>query len=137
MGQWVHVLSDIDEDARTATCQECGPGTRIRIKNAARTGPGRWRCGYQRRGRGPKSKESTARRSMRETSDGRCEICGEIPEVTLCIDHDHDTGFVRGLLCRQCNLGLGLFGDDPDRLAAASEYLRAATSRWEESQTVG
>lgn len=60
---------------------------------------------------------------------GRCEICGEVPSgerPVLHIDHCHDIGVVRGLLCRGCNTALGHMKDDPDRLVAAAAYLRRA-----------
>lgn len=55
----------------------------------------------------------------------RCAICGQLPArgSRLVPDHDHDTGQVRGLLCSQCNSGIGLLGDSPARLRAAAEYL--------------
>jgi hypothetical protein len=55
-----------------------------------------------------------------------CEICGKRPEsiARLRIDHDHLTGKVRGLLCSNCNVGLGMFDDDPELLEQAAEYLR-------------
>ena len=54
--------------------------------------------------------------------NGRCAICRE-PMTVPCIDHDHTTGLVRGLLCKPCNLGIGNFGDQPEHLMAAAIYL--------------
>jgi len=42
----------------------------------------------------------------------------------LAVDHDHVTGEIRGLLCRKCNQGLGLFCDDPEIVARAMKYLK-------------
>ena len=58
---------------------------------------------------------------------GRCEICGAPPpaERRLSIDHDHQTGVVRGLLCNPCNMGIGLLQDSPEVLTAAAAYLHA------------
>lgn len=57
-----------------------------------------------------------------------CAICGEPCKSGkyLAVDHDHETGEVRGLLCASHNVGLGMFGDDPVLLAAAIEYLKRA-----------
>ena len=41
----------------------------------------------------------------------------------LSIDHCHDTGKVRGLLCHTCNVAIGYAGNDPARLRAAADYL--------------
>lgn len=55
---------------------------------------------------------------------GRCEICAKrLPTAARCLDHDHATGKVRGLLCSGCNSGLGFFRDNPELLLAAVTYL--------------
>jgi hypothetical protein len=53
-----------------------------------------------------------------------CAICKLDPGgIRLSVDHNHKTGQVRGLLCRNCNVGLGLFDDNPDLLHRAVFYL--------------
>lgn len=54
--------------------------------------------------------------------DGLCAVCYEKPATS--VDHDHKTGQVRGLLCRNCNTGLGMFGDNPELMLAASAYIK-------------
>jgi hypothetical protein len=53
--------------------------------------------------------------------DGLCGICYERPAVT--VDHDHATGRVRGMLCKACNVALGVLGDDVESLQRVIEYL--------------
>ena len=60
--------------------------------------------------------------AMVDEQEECCRICGEHRE-TLFVDHCHTTNVVRGLLCRECNLGIGYFRDDPERLRAAARYL--------------
>lgn len=52
-----------------------------------------------------------------------CQICYTNSSF-LCIDHIHATGEVRGILCKPCNLAIGLLRDDPDILANAIDYLK-------------
>lgn len=63
--------------------------------------------------------------TMMVLQDSCCAICKEdfVPEVKPIVDHDHTTGEVRGLLCRQCNSALGFFKDDPELLDKAGRYL--------------
>jgi len=57
---------------------------------------------------------------------GSCAICerhqSELKK-TLCVDHCHKTGKVRGLLCHECNSSLGLLKDNPDNCIKAASYL--------------
>jgi hypothetical protein len=57
---------------------------------------------------------------------GMCAICrNKIAEPRIAIDHDHQTKEVRGLLCKKCNMALGLLGDDKiSTLYGAIAYLR-------------
>jgi len=58
---------------------------------------------------------------LMQEQDGACAICAS--ETNLVIDHCHETGKVRGLLCNSCNKGLGFFGDNDLLLRAAGGYL--------------
>ena len=63
--------------------------------------------------------------------DGTCDICGETPQKSLNIDHDHSCcpdskscgRCIRGALCGSCNLGLGAFSDSTMKLQKASSYI--------------
>lgn len=67
--------------------------------------------------------------NMYSSQDGLCAICGtdepkkNSKSYSFAVDHCHSTGAVRGLLCDQCNTGLGQFRDDPDLLRNAIQYL--------------
>lgn len=52
----------------------------------------------------------------------RCKIC-DIQTSGLVVDHCHDSGDIRGLLCSNCNKGLGLFKDNPERMVRAANYI--------------
>jgi hypothetical protein len=67
-----------------------------------------------------------------ESQNGVCAICGKEETLRhfkygtlldLAVDHDHKTGKVRGLLCSDCNKGIGIFQDNPERLQTAINYL--------------
>lgn len=59
---------------------------------------------------------------------GVCAICRTPPPdprgFRMHVDHDHESGRVRGILCGPCNQGIGNLGDDVERLRAAIKYLR-------------
>lgn len=67
---------------------------------------------------------------MSQEQGGVCKICKE-PETLvwrgmtpgLSVDHDHNTGVVRGLLCHRCNVALAIFDRVPDALARIADYL--------------
>lgn len=62
-----------------------------------------------------------------EAQGNRCAICGgerNGPGTRLHIDHCHDTGKVRGMLCTKCNTAIGLLDDDPTRAEQVARYLR-------------
>ena len=63
--------------------------------------------------------------AMLEEQDGCCAICKtDTIKGRFAIDHCHKTGKVRGLLCFDCNTGIGKLKDDPSLLLTAYEYLR-------------
>lgn len=59
--------------------------------------------------------------------ENKCKICGDplrLGKGNMAVDHCHETGRVRGLLCYPCNQGLGGFRDRPELMLAAIEYLK-------------
>ncbi len=121
---------NVDLESMTCDCPRCGDGVRLRV----RTGPrGRYSC--RRCSRGKRQSETPDGRRLRKyglTSEefqirlaaqgGRCLICKEHMDVP-CVDHCHDLGHVRGILCRSCNVGLGWFRDRPELLRNAARYI--------------
>lgn len=65
--------------------------------------------------------------AMVVAQSGKCAICGTTKSDRiskyLCVDHNHETGKVRGLLCHNCNRGIGFLKDNVKLLAAALQYL--------------
>lgn len=67
--------------------------------------------------------------AMVAAQGGKCAICLATPQKgAYAVDHCHETGAVRGLLCRKCNTGIAMFSDKPSLLAAAIDYLRRAAA---------
>lgn len=62
--------------------------------------------------------------AMCDKQNGTCAICLMAPKDKLCIDHNHTTNKVRGLLRRKCNAGIGALKDDINLLTRAIEYLK-------------
>ena len=70
-------------------------------------------------------------RKLFDKQKGKCAICGAVNghrskygvACRLAVDHDHDTGDIRGLLCNVCNRGLGYLRDSVDNLKRAVDYL--------------
>jgi hypothetical protein len=58
---------------------------------------------------------------------GLCAVCGDFPGEH--VDHDHETGAVRGLACSACNSGMGQLRDDPIALRRAADYVEGRLVR--------
>ena len=118
-------------------CRECNNESRRRSYQQAKADPARSEqinAGQRRR-----YKQQTyglsqeAYDAMLKAQGGRCAICGtdEVGSKSknhqgFFVDHCHDTGEVRGLLCHPCNVGLGNFHDNIGKLEAAIRYLSEA-----------
>lgn len=61
--------------------------------------------------------------TMLQEQDGLCYLCGVKYSRNLAVDHNHQTGKVRRLLCSMCNQALGLFKDNRDVLLRAADYV--------------
>tara|TARA_R110000868_G_scaffold77432_3_gene221696 strand:+ start:43 stop:510 length:468 start_codon:yes stop_codon:yes gene_type:complete len=70
---------------------------------------------------------------MLAAQDGKCAVCrGDVSwgRRNFSVDHDHDTGKVRGLLCSYCNTAIGHLKDSLPNLQRAMDYLRSYGAKW-------
>lgn len=107
MGKWLHLITDVDEEARTGHCANCGP---VRVKRKGT----RWAC-WELESRWHRGHEAwrlppQERADLLDSQGGACAICGK--SVKLVLDHDHLTGAPRGLLCPRCNMRLAAMEDE-------------------------
>jgi hypothetical protein len=104
---------------KRARCQECGGSyAKICLRNGyCSECSGKWRAPEH-------SMRPIEFQEKSREQKKRCAICDM--EAYLVIDHNHQTNQVRGLICSQCNTGIGLLGDSPERLMKAVEYLTQA-----------
>lgn len=117
MSKWVHRVSDIDPFKSVGVCLFCGPTALkwVPHKNL-------WVCltAFKQQ-RGKKSHGLTSVEATEFRRGKPCEICGSFSRTV--VDHDHSTGDVRGVLCSDCNLAIGLMKDNVKRLQNAIQYL--------------
>lgn len=144
-----HQISNINEQEKTGICAVCGP---IKLVwRSYKNGTGTWGCFRTRfsisnftaykydenfkpaicpfcakQHRWDRGEGKVCRAKLVEQANNCCAICAcEFSETNKPrVDHDHVTGATRGVLCRNCNVALGLFKDDVTRVQAALDYLK-------------
>lgn len=110
-------------------CSECTKGKYYELKS---TEAGRAKLKAHQRNSGLKAKYGIDQQEfnkMLKNQGKKCGICSRKPKgkEIFHVDHDHDTGKVRGILCNHCNRGLGLLRDNEEIVASALKYLRKTT----------
>lgn len=100
-------------------CKECSKAWSMEYRKANPEKRKRWQRINRIRSYGIEPHEYEA---MIVAQSGCCAICER--RQPLCIDHDHITGEVRGLLCKPCNSAIGLLREDPATIQRALEYAR-------------
>ena len=136
-----HTLSNVNRTDMVADCAVCGPAARVRRKVDRRRAAGEtFYCLSPRLVR-PDERHGLSSYERLEYIKQHGEFCDICSSPTpkhrgWCIDHCHETGEIRGVLCGPCNRGIGLLGDDADRLLAAAAYLLSASVNSKTRQTV-
>lgn len=73
-------------------------------------------------------------KKLLNSQDGKCAICRSdnpgYKRSSFCVDHDHTTGYVRGLICGSCNFGIGNFKDNQIFLMSAAEYVKKSKTQY-------
>jgi len=117
---WMHWYGDKGKYYPERKCIPCK-----KIRERETRDPNRRHSNYIARTHGITGQDYAALLSQQ---GGKCAICGRPQQDIdrrLRVDHDHETGRLRGLLCDLCNKGLGQFKDSPEVLRAAAEYLES------------
>lgn len=125
-----HNITNINKDSATGDCSVCGTGVRLKPRGGKQAGTFRCYIKYM------EQKQSRNyfgdgtpwhpgwKAAMLEEQGYKCKIClDDINMSTAQMDHCHTELVVRGLLCRNCNLGLGYFRDSQEHLQNAINYL--------------
>jgi hypothetical protein len=138
-GESRHALSDVDAERLAGTCSLCGPvevvakrrqsgASEYRCRVAIRANRAKRRERHKLEGR-PKNLSMYGitwpeyQNLLRRQGDA-CAICRMKFSRQPCVDHDHMTGVVRGLLCRRCNSAISWLDDSPRKTMAAYRYLK-------------
>jgi len=136
---WKHRLISKDVSIMRGICEICGPVDVVKKKNGSKYV---YVCAISRRYQRHFDVNGKRRIDLRLREDNRtiqkltqdqwnnlhkqkhCEICGRnLSKSDKCIDHNHQTSKIRGVICRCCNLLLGLAKDDIYILSASIKYL--------------
>lgn len=118
-----------NKDGRQARCRQCmrtwrfARAEKLRAYDRARRCEPRWKANKRRKDLQKYGLSPDAYDALLAKQAGSCAICHETSDKKLAVDHCHRTQRVRGLLCARCNLGIGMFRDDPVRLRGAIQYL--------------
>lgn len=144
----IHSLTNVDKENCIATCSLCGEGTKIRFYRGSRRCLGRefairrseeYRVTHTRSQWQARMNKSFTKEEVRALlAIENCASCGasRADVGALHLDHCHDTDKVRGMLCHGCNVGIGYFGNSPDKLRAAIIYLENSLANSPESVKV-
>ena len=110
-----------DPEARAYECKDC---TKARVRASYKANPDAARDSHLLRNYGITLAEFN-RMVLKQGS--KCACCGTSEpggkHNQWCVDHDHITGAVRELLCKDCNIVLGLVEDSPEHLQRLTEYV--------------
>ncbi len=123
MGRGNHFISNVDMATRMGDCAVCG---RVKVYTNGRNRPVQYHsCSKRVAETVYKTRKAeygwTAEQRDQYLIGKTCQICSE--SSIMHIDHDHETGVVRGALCQKCNMALGLMRDNPLLLRLAADYL--------------
>ena len=132
---YCHVEKDIDEDFPESDwpkCWDCAFTASLERPASPYLKGARTKENYVRI-----TKQGIVREKLEKEQKSRCAICDThsiVQGKNLSLDHDHETGQIRGLLCNKCNLLIGMADDNPALLRAAASYLEKCEPRSENEQ---